>query len=50
MPDPLSPLAGDTLPRDVLIDRVRAGDLIVLPYAGSYDREFVLPRISGVVS
>ncbi|MFC9430310.1 alanine racemase [Streptomyces sp. NPDC056987] len=30
----------DTLLRDVLIDRVRAGDLIVFPYAGSYGWEF----------
>ncbi|MGW6600805.1 hypothetical protein [Streptomyces sp. NPDC055036] len=30
----------DTLPREVLIDRIRAGDLIVFPYEGSHGWEF----------
>ncbi|MEU0283194.1 hypothetical protein ACIOGX_12680 [Streptomyces sp. NPDC088147] len=37
----------DTLPRDVLIDRVRAGDLIVFSYAGSYGREFAVHSFLG---
>ncbi|MFE3139154.1 hypothetical protein [Streptomyces scopuliridis] len=37
----------DTLLRDVLIDRVRAGDLIVFPYAGSYGWEFAMHSFLG---
>ncbi|WP_246075389.1 alanine racemase [Nonomuraea terrae] len=34
----------DTLLRDVRVDRVRAGDLVVFPYAGSYGWEFAMHR------
>ncbi|MFJ4920320.1 type III PLP-dependent enzyme [Streptomyces sp. NPDC088725] len=37
----------DTLLRDVLIDRVRAGDLVVFPYAGSYGWEFAMHAFLG---
>ncbi|MFE9885778.1 hypothetical protein [Streptomyces scopuliridis] len=37
----------DTLLRDVLIDRVRAGDLIVFPCAGSYGWEFAMHSFLG---
>ncbi|MFI5758658.1 alanine racemase [Streptomyces sp. NPDC051569] len=37
----------DTLLRDVHIDRVRAGDLIVFPYAGSYGWEFAMHSFLG---
>lgn len=37
----------DTLLRDVRIDRVRAGDLVVFPYAGSYGWEFAMPNFLG---
>jgi 2-[(L-alanin-3-ylcarbamoyl)methyl]-2-hydroxybutanedioate decarboxylase len=33
----------DTLARDVMVDRVRAGDLVVFPMAGSYGYEFAMP-------
>ncbi|MFE7567063.1 hypothetical protein ACFU76_08870 [Streptomyces sp. NPDC057539] len=36
----------DTLPREVLIDRIRAGDLIVFPYEGSHGWEFAAHRHS----
>ncbi|MFJ9212490.1 diaminopimelate decarboxylase [Streptomyces sp. L-9-10] len=54
MPVQLSPSAAgeprtpeDTLPRDVLIDRVRAGDLIVFSYADSYGWEFAVHSFLG---
>lgn len=34
----------DTLLRDVRVSRVRAGDLVVFPYAGSYGWEFAMHR------
>jgi diaminopimelate decarboxylase len=34
----------DTLLRDVRVDRVRAGDIVVFPYAGSYGWEFAMHR------
>ncbi|UQA92017.1 alanine racemase [Streptomyces halobius] len=37
----------DTLLRDVHVDRVRAGDLVVFPYAGSYGWEFAMHRFLG---
>lgn len=37
----------DTLLRDVRVDRVRAGDLVVFPYAGSYGWEFAMPNFLG---
>ncbi|MFJ2442382.1 alanine racemase [Streptomyces sp. NPDC087658] len=37
----------DTLLRDVHIDRVRAGDLVVFPYAGSYGWEFAVHSFLG---
>lgn len=37
----------DTLLREVHIDRVRAGDLVVFPYAGSYGWEFAMPHFLG---
>ncbi|MFE4368596.1 hypothetical protein ACFRMN_10180 [Streptomyces sp. NPDC056835] len=44
--EPRSP--EDTLPRDVLIDRVRASDLIVFPYAGSCGWEFATHSLLGL--
>ncbi|MGX2993942.1 alanine racemase [Streptomyces sp. JNUCC 64] len=37
----------DTLLRDVRVDRVRAGDIVVFPYAGSYGWEFAMHRFLG---
>jgi diaminopimelate decarboxylase len=37
----------DTLLRDVRVERVRAGDLIVFPYAGSYGWEFAMHSFLG---
>ena len=37
----------DTLLREVHIERVRAGDLVVFPYAGSYGWEFAMPHFLG---
>ncbi|WP_443321368.1 type III PLP-dependent enzyme [Streptomyces sp. 7N604] len=37
----------DTLLRDVLVDQVRAGDLVVFPYAGSYGWEFAMHHFLG---
>ncbi|WP_207958287.1 type III PLP-dependent enzyme [Streptomyces sp. YIM 98790] len=37
----------DTLLRDVHVDRVRAGDLVVFPRAGSYGWEFAMPAFLG---
>ncbi|SCK08907.1 type III PLP-dependent enzyme [Streptomyces sp. WMMB 322] len=37
----------DTLLRDVHVDRVRAGDLVVFPNAGSYGWEFAMHRFLG---
>ncbi|GAA2468166.1 type III PLP-dependent enzyme [Streptomyces macrosporus] len=37
----------DTLVRDVRVDRVRAGDLVVFPYAGSYGWEFAMHSFLG---
>ncbi|MFC5722226.1 alanine racemase [Streptomyces gamaensis] len=37
----------DTLLRDVRVDRVRAGDLAVFPYAGSYGWEFAMHSFLG---
>ncbi|WP_206347241.1 type III PLP-dependent enzyme [Streptomyces verrucosisporus] len=37
----------DTLLRDVRVDRVRAGDLVVFPYAGSYGWEFAMHGFLG---
>ncbi|HEX5566128.1 MAG TPA: type III PLP-dependent enzyme [Streptomyces sp.] len=37
----------DTLLRDVRVDRVRAGDLVVFPYAGSYGWEFAMHSFLG---
>ncbi|MEV6425065.1 hypothetical protein [Streptomyces sp. NPDC051662] len=46
-PSPSPPTPEDTLPRDVLIDRIRAGDLIVFPYEGSYGWEFAVHSFLG---
>jgi diaminopimelate decarboxylase len=37
----------DTLARDITVDRVRAGDLVVFPNAGSYGWEFAMPDFLG---
>ncbi|WP_326595443.1 alanine racemase [Streptomyces sp. NBC_01803] len=37
----------DTLLRDVRVDRVRAGDLVVFPFAGSYGWEFAMHSFLG---
>ncbi|MQY02155.1 alanine racemase [Actinomadura macrotermitis] len=37
----------DTLLRDVRVDRVRAGDIAVFPYAGSYGWEFAMHAFLG---
>jgi 2-[(L-alanin-3-ylcarbamoyl)methyl]-2-hydroxybutanedioate decarboxylase len=37
----------DTLVRDVWVDRVRVGDLLVFPDAGSYGWEFAMPEFLG---
>lgn len=37
----------DTLLRDVRVDRIRAGDLVVFPYAGSYGWEFAMHAFLG---
>jgi diaminopimelate decarboxylase len=37
----------DTLARDVTVDRVRPGDLVVFPMAGSYGYEFAMPNFLG---
>ncbi|UGY92429.1 alanine racemase [Streptomyces gobiensis] len=37
----------DTLLRDVRMDRIRAGDLVVFPYAGSYGWEFAMHSFLG---
>jgi len=37
----------DVLVRDVLVDRVRAGDLVVVPQAGAYGWEFALSAFLG---
>lgn len=37
----------DVLVRDVRVDRVRSGDLVVLPKAGAYGWEFALPDFLG---
>ncbi|SFC47430.1 type III PLP-dependent enzyme [Streptomyces aidingensis] len=37
----------DTLLRDVHVERVRAGDLVVFPRAGSYGWEFAMPHFLG---
>ncbi|MCX2969026.1 MULTISPECIES: alanine racemase [Streptomyces] len=37
----------DTLLRDVHVGRVRAGDLVVFPNAGSYGYEFAMPNFLG---
>jgi 2-[(L-alanin-3-ylcarbamoyl)methyl]-2-hydroxybutanedioate decarboxylase len=37
----------DTLVRDVRVERVRAGDLLVFPDAGSYGWEFAMPGFLG---
>lgn len=37
----------DTLLREVHMERVRAGDLVVFPYAGSYGWEFAMPNFLG---
>ncbi|MEO3777253.1 alanine racemase [Micromonospora sp. B11E3] len=37
----------DTLVRDMTVDAVRAGDLVVFPDAGSYGWEFALPEFLG---
>ncbi|WP_245681428.1 alanine racemase [Actinomadura kijaniata] len=37
----------DTLLRDVRVDRVRAGDIAVFPYAGSYGWEFAMHSFLG---
>lgn len=37
----------DTLLRDVRVDRVRAGDVVVFPYAGSYGWEFAMHHFLG---
>lgn len=37
----------DTLLREVRMTRVRAGDLVVFPYAGSYGWEFAMPHFLG---
>ncbi|MDQ4008866.1 MAG: alanine racemase [Actinomycetota bacterium] len=37
----------DTLARDIRVSRVRAGDLVVFPDAGSYGWEFAMPSFLG---
>jgi diaminopimelate decarboxylase len=37
----------DTLARDVTVERLRAGDLVVFPMAGSYGWEFAMPAFLG---
>ncbi|MCZ7430674.1 hypothetical protein [Streptomyces sp. WMMC1477] len=37
----------DTLLRDVRVDRIRAGDLVVFPNSGSYGWEFAMPNFLG---
>jgi diaminopimelate decarboxylase len=37
----------DTLARDVKVGRVRAGDVVVFPMAGSYGYEFAMPEFLG---
>lgn len=37
----------DTLARDVSVERVRAGDIVVFPYAGAYGWEFAMPAFLG---
>jgi diaminopimelate decarboxylase len=37
----------DTLARDVTVDRVRSGDIVVFPYAGAYGWEFAMPAFLG---
>ena len=37
----------DVLVRDVVVDRVRAGDLVVVPQAGAYGWEFALKSFLG---
>lgn len=37
----------DTLACDVVVERVRAGDIVVFPYAGAYGWEFAMPAFLG---
>jgi diaminopimelate decarboxylase len=37
----------DTLARDVKVERIRAGDIVVFPMAGSYGYEFAMPEFLG---
>ncbi|KDA42223.1 diaminopimelate decarboxylase [Frankia sp. BMG5.23] len=37
----------DTLARDITVDRVRPGDVVVFPMAGAYGYEFALPDFLG---
>ena len=37
----------DTLARDITVPRIRAGDLVVFPDAGSYGWEFAMPNFLG---
>ena len=37
----------DTLARDVRVERVRAGDVVVFPLAGAYGWEFAMPNFLG---
>ncbi|MCS3780422.1 alanine racemase [Tsukamurella ocularis] len=37
----------DTLARDITVDRVRVGDIVVFPTAGSYGWEFAMPEFLG---
>jgi diaminopimelate decarboxylase len=37
----------DTLARDLRVERLRAGDLVVFPLAGAYGWEFAMPAFLG---
>ena len=37
----------DTLARDVKVGRLRVGDVVVFPMAGSYGYEFAMPEFLG---
>ncbi|QIS14081.1 alanine racemase [Nocardia arthritidis] len=37
----------DTLARDITVDRIRIGDIVVFPNAGSYGWEFAMPEFLG---
>jgi diaminopimelate decarboxylase len=37
----------DTLARDMKVERIRAGDVVIFPMAGSYGYEFAMPAFLG---